>query len=288
MSRIAVVTGANKGIGYAIVKDLCREFDGVVYLTSRNEERGQAAVNKLKKDGFNPKFHQLDITDDSSVERFREYLKETHGGLDVLVNNGGISFMFDAPETFPQRVAETLRVNYFGLLRICKALFPLLRPHSRVVQVSSSVGHLCKIQGAELKARLASRELTEEELTQMMRNFVDAAAMNTHREAGWPNSSYTVSKVGVSALSRIQQRAFDKDPREDIVVNAVHPGSVITDMSGKLGTMTPERGAQAPLYLALLPKYTEIKGEYVWHDNTVMDWVNGEVKTFRPDSPNLY
>ncbi|XP_046750965.1 carbonyl reductase [NADPH] 3-like [Diprion similis] len=288
MSRIAVVTGGNKGIGFAIVKGLCREFDGVVYLTSRNEDRGRAAVEELKKDGFNPRFHQLDITDDSSVERFRKYLKDTHGGLDVLVNNCGISFQFDAPETFPQRVKETLRVNYFSLLRICEALFPLLRPHSRVVQVSSSLGHLCKIKGAELKARLASPELTEKELTQMMRDFVDAAEKNTHREAGWPNSSYTVSKVGVSALSRIQQSAFDKDRREDIVVNAVHPGSVITDMSGKLGSMTPERGAQAPLYLALLPKYTEIKGQYVWHDNTVIDWVNGEVKTLRPDSPNLY
>lgn len=97
----------------------------------------------------------------------------------------------------------------------------------------------------------------------------------THEAAGWPGDDYVVSKVGVAALTRIQQRSFDDDEREDLVVNAVHPGYVSTDLTKHLGTFTPERGAQAPLYLALLPKNTDVKGKYVWHDNTIVDWANG-------------
>lgn len=87
------MTGSNKGIGLAVVKGLCEKYDGVVYLTARDVERGEAAVAQLKKQGMNPKFHQLDITDQKSVDRFRDFIKNTHGGLDILVNNAAIAFM---------------------------------------------------------------------------------------------------------------------------------------------------------------------------------------------------
>lgn len=102
-----------------------------------------------------------------------------------------------------------------------------------------------------------------------------SAKAGTLEAAGWPKNAYSVSKVGVAALARIQQRSFHADEREDLVVNAVHPGYVITDMTSHKGNVTPERGAQAPIYLALLPKSTDIKGKYVWHDETLIDWVNG-------------
>lgn len=86
------VTGGNKGIGFAIVKALCQEFDGNVYLTARDTNRGMSAVSDLENQGLKPKFHQLDINDDSSVAKFHDYLKDTYGGLDVLVNNAAIAF----------------------------------------------------------------------------------------------------------------------------------------------------------------------------------------------------
>ena len=87
------VTGANKGIGFAIVRALCKQLDnGIVYLTARSEERGKEAVAKLNEEGLQPKFHQLDVTDSASVSKLRDFLKETHGGLDILVNNAGIAF----------------------------------------------------------------------------------------------------------------------------------------------------------------------------------------------------
>ena len=84
------MTGANKGIGFAIVKGLCKRFKGKVYLTARNVQRGEEAVKKLKDLGYEPSFYQLDIDDQDSVDAFGNYIKITHGGVDLLINNAGI------------------------------------------------------------------------------------------------------------------------------------------------------------------------------------------------------
>lgn len=91
-TRVALVTGANKGIGFAIARDLCREFPGDVVLTARDEARGRAAVQQLQAEGLSPRFHQLDITDLQSIRAVRDFLRKEYGGLDVLVNNAGIAF----------------------------------------------------------------------------------------------------------------------------------------------------------------------------------------------------
>lgn len=276
--RIAVVTGGNKGIGYAIVKELCSKFDGRVYLCARDEGRGLAAVEELKKLGLSPSYHQLDIDNQDSINKFAVYIKNTYGGLDCLVNNAAMAYKHAATEPMGEQAENTIRVNYFGTLAVCHALFPLLRPHARVSNVSSSAGHLSEIRGDEpaasqLKAKLASDTLTEEELADLMNQFVATAKDGTFRQKGWPGSTYVVSKVGLSALTRIQQRAFDSDPREDLVVNSCHPGYVDTDMTSHKGPMTIEQGAVCPVYLALLPpNISEPKGGYLWHDKTIVDW----------------
>lgn len=89
---VAVVTGSNKGIGFAIVRALCKQFQGDVYLTARDPGRGQEAVAKLQEEGLHALFHQLDIDDLQSIRALRDFLKEKYGGLDVLVNNAGIAF----------------------------------------------------------------------------------------------------------------------------------------------------------------------------------------------------
>ncbi|VTJ75002.1 Hypothetical predicted protein [Marmota monax] len=90
--RVALVTGGNKGIGFAIVRDLCRQFSGDVVLTARNEARGRAAVQQLQAEGLSPLFHQLDIDDPQSIRDLRDFLRKEYRGLDVLVNNAGIAF----------------------------------------------------------------------------------------------------------------------------------------------------------------------------------------------------
>lgn len=274
--RIAVVTGGNKGIGYGIVKELCSKFNGRVYLTDKDD--GTASVENLKKLGLSPVYRHLDIADQESINKFAAYIKDTYGGLDCLVNNAAIAYKTASPEPIGVQAENTVRVNYYGTRAVSRALFPLLRPHARVCHVSSSAGHLSEINGDEpaaskLKAKFASSTLTEDDVSDLMNQFVAAAKDGTHKQKGWPSRTYAVSKVGISALTRIHQRAFDSDPREDLVVNCCHPGFVDTDMSSHLGTMTIEEGAACPSYLALLPpNITEPKGCYLWHDKTLVDW----------------
>ncbi|KAK4018857.1 hypothetical protein OUZ56_000898 [Daphnia magna] len=287
-NRVAVVTGSNQGIGFATVKALCSDFEGSVYLTSRNEERGLAAVEELKKIGLQPKYHQLDINDESSVLRLRDYLKDTYGGLDVLMNNAAILLPFKegmSDDIFAEHACTVMQTNYFDTQRACKILFPILKPHARVVNLSSMLGHLTHIPGEDsvavnLRAKLASPDLTYEELDSLMHNFVDAAQKGEHTKYGWPATgyytTYIVSKIGVSALTRIQHRDFERDSRENIVINHVHPGYVSTQMSDYKGVLTPEKGAVAPSWLALLPpNVQEPKGAFVWCDKTIVDWVKG-------------
>ncbi|EGW00851.1 Carbonyl reductase [NADPH] 1 [Cricetulus griseus] len=90
--RVALVTGANKDIGFAITRELCRKFSGDVVLTARDEDRGKEAVQQLQEEGLSPRFHQLDIDDLQSIRALRDFLLQEYGGLDVLINNAYIAF----------------------------------------------------------------------------------------------------------------------------------------------------------------------------------------------------
>jgi len=280
---VAIVTGANKGIGFGIVRALCKKFNGEVYLTARDEARGLAAVEALKNEGLNPKFHILDIGNESTIVKLRDFMKENHGGIDVLVNNAGIAFKNAATEPFGEQASVTLATNYWANKRACEILFPILNPGARVVNMSSSAGYLGhlgarggdKVKAEHLKQRLSASDLTVDELDGYMKNFVETANAGTHSNHGWPNSTYVVSKIGWSALSRIQQRDMEKDTRKDIVINHVHPGYVDTDMTSHKGVLTIDRGAESGVFAALLPPGTDVRGAYIWHDCQIVDWVNG-------------
>lgn len=269
---VALVTGSNKGIGFGIVKGLCEKFPGVVYLTGRDEGRGKAAVAELNKLGLKPEFHQLDVTNKESIIALKNFIKEKHGGLDVLVNNAGIAFKNDATDPFSVQAEVTLATNYFALVDTCNELFSLLRPHARVVNLSSSAGHLLRIPGEAIRKKFVDIQSVDE-LSKFMQSFVKAAKDGNHAELGWGNSAYVVSKVGVSKLSFIQQATFDKNGPEDVVVNAVHPGYVDTDMTSHKGPLSIAEGAAAAIHLSLLsPNVKEPRGAYIWHDKTIVPW----------------
>ena len=98
--RVAVVTGSNKGIGLAIVRSLCKKFDGDVVLTSRDEGRGNEAVAELKeKEGLNPVYHQLDITSRDSIEGLVAFIRDKYSGLDILINNAAIGYSWPSTGT---------------------------------------------------------------------------------------------------------------------------------------------------------------------------------------------
>ena len=269
MARAAVVTGSNKGIGFEIVKRLCKEFDGDVYLTARDAANGLKAVAKLEEEGLHPKFHQLDITSQDSVENLRQYLVKTHGGLDVLVNNAGMAYTNDSTAPFSEQASVTVANNFTGTLRISKALFPLIRPHGRIVNVSSRVGRLSILQ-EHLQKRFTDPSLTEEALVSLMDQFVKDVQDGHHTERGWPNTAYGTSKVGMTALTKVYAREAVRLGKEDVLVNACCPGWCQTDMSTHSGPNTAAQGADTPVYLALLPPGSP-SGEF-WGEKSVIEW----------------
>ncbi|KAM7322321.1 carbonyl reductase [NADPH] 1 [Alexandromys fortis] len=273
-SRVALVTGANKGIGFAITRDLCRKFLGVVVLTARDEARGKAAVQQLQAEGLSPRFHQLDIDDLQSIRALRDFLLKEYGGLDVLVNNAGIAFKNADPTPFHIQAEVTLKTNFFGTQDVCTELLPLIKPQGRVVNVSSMLSlRALKNCSPELQQKFRSDTITEEELVGLMNKFVEDTKKGVHEKEGWPNSAYGVSKIGVTVLSRIHAQKLREQRKGDkILLNACCPGWVRTDMAGPKATKSPEEGAETPVYLALLPPDAEgPHGQFV-HEKQVEQW----------------
>ncbi|XP_078513022.1 carbonyl reductase [NADPH] 1-like isoform X5 [Lissotriton helveticus] len=223
-SNVAVVTGANKGIGLAIVRALCKRVKGDVYLTARDPKLGEASVKKLKEEeGLTSHFHQLDITNLQSITRLRDFLKKEYGGIDILINNAGIVF------------------------------------RGRVVNVSSIISQPALAAcSKDLQQKFCSDTITEDELVTLMEKFVEDTKKGIHNQEGWPNAEYGVSKLGVNILSMILARKLNKEREADeIRIYACCPGWTQTDMGGDMAHKTPDEGAETPVYLALIPSDVE-------------------------------
>ncbi|KAM3958827.1 carbonyl reductase [NADPH] 3 [Aphomia sociella] len=265
-TKVAIVTGANKGLGFSIVKGLCDKYEGIVYLTSRDEKRGRDACDELIKLGYDPKYYQLDITDVNNIIKFCTFLKEQHGQVDIVINNAGILFLKDAKESKLYQAEQTVLVNYTALVNFCEKILPLIRNGGKIVNISSSSGHLSRIPSEKLRKMISSPDLSLEKLNEIIDSYVEAVRINKEKEEGWGDSPYVVSKVGVNAYTFILHRRLQN---RGVMVNCVHPGYVMSDMTRGGGNISPEQGSKQPLRLALKP---ERGGLYVWHDGTTVPW----------------
>jgi NAD(P)-dependent dehydrogenase (short-subunit alcohol dehydrogenase family) len=271
MAKVAVVTGANQGLGLALVRGLCRTLgaEGIIYLTARDRGRGEQAAAGLAAEGLSPRLEMLDVRDDASVTALAQALGERHGGLDIVVSNA-------AARIFPQMPAEQqvrafVDTNNHGTLRMIRGLGPLLNDAARFIVVASSFGTL-----ASLDPRLhhlfdiGSSSLTD--LAEVMDDYVAAVETGHAAVQGWPAWINPPSKVGQVAAVKVWARELaDEAVRRDILVNAACPGLVDTDASrpwfdDMSGALSPDDAAADVLWLATLPPGTrEPYGELVQH-----------------------
>lgn len=271
MVKVAVVTGSNKGIGFAIVKGLCKRFDGVVYLTSRDEGRGKAAVAKLNELGLKPEYHQLDVIDRNSVARFRDHIKSKHGGIDILINNAAVA---NSGTLFnPYEECKTIvDIDYYSILIIQELIFPLVRDNGRILNISSDCGHLSNIRNKHWIQRLSKKDLTVNDINEFVTWYLDGMKNGTFNYDDLADdgtaAAYRIAKVALSAITMIQQKEL---AHRNISVNSMHPGLVRTEMTLFAGFYDTDQAAETPLYVVLEAPQS-LKGAYIWHDRKVLDW----------------
>ncbi|XP_051119084.1 uncharacterized protein LOC127243221 [Andrographis paniculata] len=258
---IAVVTGANRGIGYEIARQLAGHGLTVI-LTSRDASVGEAAAKILQGQGLSVVFHQLDIVVPSSVEALAKWIKETYGGINILVNNAGVNFN-TGPDNSVEFAEKVITTNYFGTKDMIKAMIPLMRPSNpgaRIVNVTSRLGRLNgrrnRIGNIDLRNKLEDVEfLSEEFIDQVMHMFLEQVKDGSWKDSKWPQvyTDYSLSKLAVNAYTRLMARELSgRAEGHKIYVNCCCPGWVKTAMTGWAGHSSPEEGADTAVWLALI------------------------------------
>ena len=232
MNRVGLVTGANRGIGF----EICRQLGAAGYtvvLTARDEEKGARAVKSLRKEGIEAHAQRLDVTDPASPREAADFVSRELGRLDALVNNAGIAI--DPRETLETLdldvMRRTLETNLLGVLACCQAFLPIMKRqgYGRIVNVSSGRGSFSKLG------------------------------------AGGP--SYRISKTALNALTVI---LADEVKDTNILVNAMTPGWVRTRLGGMKAPRSTSEGAEAAVWLAMLPddgprgRFFKDREEFPW------------------------
>lgn len=240
-NKVALITGANKGIGFEVARRLGLE-NITVYIGARNKKRGAEAVARLLPEGIDARLLNLDLNDSESIHIARRVLEEHHGVLDILVNNAGV---IDAADGFPsivdlKAVRRTFDTNFFGALELTQAMLPLLKRSvaGRVVNVSSGLGSLTLNRDPEWE-------------------FVSTKLIG-----------YNASKAALNMLT--VQLAWELQDTH-IKVNSANPGYTNTDLvPGAQGGQPIENGARTAIRLALLPddgptgRFFENEGPVPW------------------------
>ena len=242
--KIALITGANKGIGFETARQLGKLGVSII-AASRNKERGIAAVEKLHTEGIDAEFLQLDVDNDAEIQSAFEFIHNKYGKLDILINNAGIQVehgdwgVNNTPTISEKALRETFDTNFFQVVKLTNTLLPLIRKSAagRIVNLSSILGSL-----------------------------------TLHSDPSSPiyNSklfAYDTSKTALNSYTIHLAAALQDTP---IKVNSAHPGWVKTDLGSDAAPMEVEDGAKTSVALALLEadgptgKYIHLGQELPW------------------------
>jgi len=221
--KIALVTGANKGLGFEISKGLARKGLTVI-MGARDVDKGKEAVSKLKEKGLDVYFHILDVTDPESIKKAVRHISEDFGRIDILVNNAGI--MPDRESSIMEVsidiLKKTMDTNVYGPYLLCQQVIPLMKKYNygRIVNMTSTLGSIAEMAKPD-------------------------SPFNTMDLPG-----YRMSKTALNVVTLLFTKVVKGS---NILVNSVCPGWCKTDMGGSDATLTPEQGADTAVWLATLP-----------------------------------
>lgn len=242
--KVALVTGANKGVGFATAQLLAK--NGItVLLGSRDEKRGIEAMEQLRSQGLDIHYIHLDMEDRETFANTADYIERVYGKLDILINNAGVQIESDVWQTnttdsIPmETLRKTFDINFFGMVDLTQRLLPLIR--------KSEAGRI-----VNLTSILASLQ------------YHATPGSNTYNTKTF---AYNTSKTAVNAFTIHLAHAL-KDT--NIKVNAAHPGWVKTEMGGKGAFLSIEEGAKTSVYLALIDEHGP-NGSYM-HEHSKLPW----------------
>lgn len=238
-TKVALVTGANKGIGYEIARQI-GQTGAIVLIGARNAERGPTAARALAEEGIAASWLPLDVTDAQSIESAATRIADEHGRLDILVNNAGIGAAEDgAPsKALLNAVRQVFETNFFGALAVTQAMLPLLHRSEagRIVNLSSSLASL-KLNG----------------------------------DSSW--EAYDVKLIGYNAsktaLNMLTVQLAAELRGSTITVQSICPGLTATDLTGHAGDRLPTEAATAPAHAALdknaeTGRFADAQGDLPW------------------------
>ncbi|WP_457349485.1 SDR family oxidoreductase [Sphingomonas sp. UYP23] len=239
--RVALVTGANKGIGLEIARQLGQAGVAVI-IGARDATKGGRVATDLTTEGIAATYVRINLTDATSIHQAAQTITEKYGRLDILVNNAGIWNVEEdgAPsKTALAVVRETMETNFFGTLAVTQAVLPLLRQSlaGRIVNLSTALGSLAT-------------------------NGDPASPFYSARLIGYNASKAAVNMLTVQLAQELKGSS--------IVVNAVSPGFVKTDLTRGQGFLTPQDAAKTPVHYALLEddtvtgRFVSASGEIPW------------------------
>jgi NAD(P)-dependent dehydrogenase (short-subunit alcohol dehydrogenase family) len=231
MDKFALISGANRGIGLEIGKQLLETGWNVVF-TARNMLEGRPLVNELRKEWKTAWFHQLDVTDEQSIVDLVDYVEDTFGRMDVLINNAGIMIenKHSAMDMELEDLHKTMATNFYGPLMLTRTLVRLLKDSkdARVINVSSRMGQLSGMGGG--------------------------------------HAAYRISKTALNALTVVMAKELKED---GISVNTICPGWVRTDMGGPNANKSLREGADTAVWLS---SAENIETGKFYADRKVIPW----------------
>ena len=236
-NQVALITGASKGLGLEIARQLGQQ--GIRVVLGARQNKAEAPAASLREAGLDAHAVQLDVTSAADIAALPAYFQQQFGRLDILVNNAGVQYDFDEPDgqVSVDSLRRTFEANVFGPYAITQALLPLLRqsPAGRIINHSSILGSLTTISEGQ--------------------------------GGSWATPGYTASKAALNMLTVV---AAQQLADTNIKVNAAHPGWVATDLGGPGAPLSVAEGARTAVRLALLPADGPTGGYF--HEETALPW----------------